>query len=392
MFHLTRPPLQTGFSVVELMVAMTLGLVLMGGVTMLAVNANRTYKDTSGAGQQIENGRFTMNLIKEDLYHAGFFGQISPIISLSGALPDACDTSDTTVLLTNLVKGLAVPIGGFNDQLDVPPDYEDCIDEIVPGSDILIIRRAETKTVTASDLEDDSDTIGNAYIQTGADISDTPAYVVGICSDSDSCSGIRGKNDGSASQSVSGDPATVFSLHKIHSDTTADIRRYILRIYYLRPYSVVSTDEIPTLIRVDLGNTGTDPDMRKSALVEGIEQLHVQYGLDDGAGGATANDGTPDQYADAPGTGDATLWANVMTARMDLLVRNPEIDGLFTDEKTYYLGADWGTAGGGDATGYTPGGHYRRNVVSGVMRLVNVSTRRECQQTGDDIPPECQEM
>src|SRR5215469_12678553 len=62
---------QRGFSMVELMVAITLGLLLTGGVVSVFVGSRTAYQATAGVGDMSDSGRFALNLIGESVRGAG---------------------------------------------------------------------------------------------------------------------------------------------------------------------------------------------------------------------------------------------------------------------------------------------------------------------------------
>jgi type IV pilus assembly protein PilW len=62
---------QQGFSMVELMVAITLGLLLTGAVISVFVGSRTAYQATAGVGDMSESGRFALNLIGESVRGAG---------------------------------------------------------------------------------------------------------------------------------------------------------------------------------------------------------------------------------------------------------------------------------------------------------------------------------
>ena len=65
---------QRGFSLVELMVAITLGAILLGGAVTLFVNNRETYNVTNDLARLQETARFAMDTIIKDLRMAGYFG------------------------------------------------------------------------------------------------------------------------------------------------------------------------------------------------------------------------------------------------------------------------------------------------------------------------------
>src|ERR671936_2509552 len=63
-----------GFSLVELMVALTIGLLLLTALATIFANSSRMQREVTLSAQQIENGRYAIDLVSEDVRHAGFWG------------------------------------------------------------------------------------------------------------------------------------------------------------------------------------------------------------------------------------------------------------------------------------------------------------------------------
>ena len=94
-------------------------------------------------------------------------------------------------------------------------------------------------------------------------------------------------------------------------------------------------------------------------LVEGIEYMQLDYGLD------TDLDGLANNYIQAPA---ATEWPNIVTVKVNILARNTESTTGYTDTKIYNLGL---------AENVTPGGAFKRHVYTQLIRLNNPAGRRE---------------
>src|SRR5215469_163015 len=62
---------QSGFSMVELMVAITLALLLTGAVIAVFVGSRSAYESTAGVGDMSDSGRLALNLIGESARSAG---------------------------------------------------------------------------------------------------------------------------------------------------------------------------------------------------------------------------------------------------------------------------------------------------------------------------------
>ena len=67
-----------GFTLVELMVAITLGLFLMIGLISLIVSTVSSRSELDKSARQIENGRYALQLLSEDIQAAGFIGSDRP--------------------------------------------------------------------------------------------------------------------------------------------------------------------------------------------------------------------------------------------------------------------------------------------------------------------------
>lgn len=63
---------QAGLSLVELMVAMTLGIVLTAAVINIFISSKTTYTVLNGQASMQENGRFAVDFIRQDVQKAGF--------------------------------------------------------------------------------------------------------------------------------------------------------------------------------------------------------------------------------------------------------------------------------------------------------------------------------
>ncbi len=67
---------QLGLTLVELMIAMVIGLVLVGGVIQIFVANNQTYRVTENMSRMQENGRFALDIMGKMIRSAGFRGNV----------------------------------------------------------------------------------------------------------------------------------------------------------------------------------------------------------------------------------------------------------------------------------------------------------------------------
>ena len=62
-----------GAGLVELMVGITLGLLVLAAMATLFANNSAARNEIERTSQQIENGRFALQLLRDDIHLAGYF-------------------------------------------------------------------------------------------------------------------------------------------------------------------------------------------------------------------------------------------------------------------------------------------------------------------------------
>ncbi|KXS31009.1 MAG: putative type 4 fimbrial biogenesis PilW-related protein transmembrane [Candidatus Gallionella acididurans] len=341
-----RSRFQGGLSLIELMVSITIGLLILVALSSMFINQSKTRVELDKSNRMIDNGRYAMELLTNNLSMAGYYSQYAPV-GVPTTLYDPCDiasltnpatnpdilelnvqgynAANSTSLISSLPCGSAyVTTGGLTYTAGSPAS-------VSPGSDILAIRRAST-AISASA------TSGITYLQVSMCPTDVPGppnnYQIAVA------------------------PASFSSMHKMDCATAANLRPFMVLTYFVSPSDNVNNgvgDGIPTLKQIDqYGNV--------TSLVEGIEYLQFDYGIDD------TGDGEADRYVDCS-TCTLADWSNVVSVRINLIARNQQMTAGWSDSKTYSLGLD-GTAGPfNDA--------YKRHAFTQLVRLVNPSGRRE---------------
>ena len=371
------PRRSRGLSLIELMISLTLGLFLIAGMlTLLARNSN-SRAELDKAGRQVENGRYAMQRISEDVHNAGFYGEFYGIPAPGGAgyptaFPDPCSVSFGT---TAFKTAMALPIQGVTAVTSTSAPT--CINtaNIVTGSNVLVVRFASPATAlptAASAAAGDYDWAPNATVATAGQstLVANQLYVQANVDDVSFSTGsaVATNFAGGMSLKVSSGSATNLIY--------APVYRYITRIFFLSPCSRPSSgtvctaaadggSPIPTLKVIELTSGSAAPAFSDpTPVAEGIEKLVFDYGLD------SNSDGAPDNYVDCS-TCALADWGNVVAVRINLLARNTEMSPDYSDAKTYSLGL---------AGTYTPTGseqRYKRHAYQMQVRLNNTSMRRE---------------
>lgn len=361
----SRRDRQRGLTLIELMISLTIGLVLVAGLALLFSQQSSTQAELEKSSRQIENGRYAMQMLREDLQLAGYYGEFynTSTLTVPGALPDPCVT-----LSADLAAAMPFPVQGYDAPgASLPTSMGGCplnAANHLDGTDILVIRHAET------DLFSSGLTPGQVYLQSGL-----------------TGSKLELKYQLAAASATTIDTG-VFTLIKKDS-SVAPLRKYSVHVYYISPCSVptngttcsnTGTDDggvsVPTLKRLELSSSGGVANFTTVPLVEGIENMQIDYGFD------ASGDGAPDCYvkdippASPPTAADCSTaptavgdWVGVMALRVHLLARNNERSAGYKDDKTYNLGLHGSTLAANDS--------FKRHVFSQTIRLVNPSARRD---------------
>ncbi len=338
--HETLQPLQRGLGIIEIMIALALGVIIMLGVTQVATNNSSTRYELDRAGRQLENAVFALREIEADLTNAGYWGEMGE--QLEGTFPPVCPTTacdrfnnpanwnsallvvDGSPTACDLDRALHYPVqGGMAragsedfpcDTLDPDDlDGDSDADKITPklATDYLAIRRANSCARGSAGCEAAG---SNFHLQVNACSADGVVgaplaginYVIAPIVATPDLSIFRYKKR--AESCAAADPAPQY--------------RFLNRIYY------ISADD--QLMRADLVWNVTHQ-YQQTALVEGVELMRFEYGLD------TTDDGQVDAYTNAPTDAE---WPDVVMVRVSLVVRSAAPSPGFTDDKRYTIGEE----------------------------------------------------
>ena len=148
------------------MVAIAIGLLLMLVMTRLMAQQDSARAEIEKAGRQIEDGRYAVNLLHEDVQLAGYLRpDRGDRHGAGGAAQSLRDRQHTAAGLLAIGEALALPIQGYDSPTTVPAGLADCIEDEdhLDGTDVLVVRRtdAEADGVVPATTVDD-----RVYVQT----------------------------------------------------------------------------------------------------------------------------------------------------------------------------------------------------------------------------------
>jgi type IV pilus assembly protein PilW len=362
-----------GFNLVELLIAMVLGLLITGSLITLYSDLTYNSGEMRKITQQIEGGRFAVQLLQKNLTHAGFWDGYVPQYDdftfqgvptdVPAAIPDPClaySVANWTDAYKNSLITLPVQV------------YEDIPASCSPGptyklanTDVLVVRHLETCIPGVGACAAVS--AGELLFQASRCASEG-AY--------DYVLGIQGTD--------------TFDLTQRDCATLATVRRFTSTIYYVRDYAITIGDGIPTLMRSQLSVSGGVLEHQTPvALVEGVESFKVELGVDSIGDGGVMSDysvgigwvdaDTPSNRGDGAADGafircttavpcTVAQLMDAVVLKVYLLVRTVDDTVGYTSNKTYSLGS----------TGLGPyNDNFKRHVYASTIRLTNISNRRE---------------
>ena len=347
-----------GFSIVELMVALAIGSLLLVALATLFINTSLARTEVDRASRQIESGRYAMQILSDEIRHAGYYGPlINPPTNTASitSLPDPCSTT-----LSDIQNNAFLPLQGYAGAASasaIDTGKLACITSAAgykPNTAVLVVRRADTTIATAPG----SPTPGAFNIQVSGCAGDPVAYIL--------------NTDGAGPYTLHSNGAP--GCTPITSAPVATLSPFYTRIYYISTCSgtdcsATGADTVPTLKRIDIRPSTAVPPTVITPIVDGIENLQFDYGIDNAP---ATRDGTPDVYTNTSAHAGTTPnsiaeWQDAMTVRVYLLARNIDQSSGFTDQKTYSLGP----------ISVNPGGSYRRHAYNELVRLNNPAGRRE---------------
>jgi prepilin-type N-terminal cleavage/methylation domain-containing protein len=312
-----------GFSLVELMVSMVLGLLVVAGLINLFVANRKAYQVQSGNNYLQENLRIASDRLGWSLRMVDFWGGNKvAAVDASGAggtitAKGDCDGAWATAISSSVTDGGAVV--GYDGGAAFPLDAA-CIGgeaNYLKGSDVLVMRYAEPDVLSPGPAA------SSAAPAVAATITNHPKQIFLL--------------------SIPGSSARLFAGTVPGTTGNNSLRRYVhpyqVDMYYLRPCSVpvgstcTSAADggmpVPTLMRMHMDTAGN---FVSEPVVDGIEQLKFEYGV------ATAATDMVPTYATAATVTSKNNWANVVAVRVSVIAVNSVRDISVPHVGPYTLG------------------------------------------------------
>lgn len=305
-----------GFSLVELMISVVLGLLLIAGAAAAYLSSKRSYTEVEEFSTLAENAQFAELIMGDALLHAGFFGEVtaekieaSPdLIQIAGV---DCDDG----------AGVAGPGAAYNFNQYIfgvtvaANSALGCITDGVDGTDVLVIKRAVPRPLSDGARVDG---VRDGLIDVPEGIAAGTTYIM-----TNNVLGLLFDGSGPAPNILDGGDVPGGTAWP-----------YLYEVYYVRDLDPDDPENIPALARKVLSWNGVAMEVITEDLVEGVEDMRLRLGFD------SDNDDEVDRYVNVADIAAPVDWLEVGALEVYLLVRSTTPDPEVSDEKTYHLGGD----------------------------------------------------
>lgn len=328
---------QRGLSLIELMIAITLGLILLTGVMQVFLSSKNVFSSQQALSRVQETGRMAVEFLSRDIRMAGFMGCASRSESTK-VLNTLNDANTVTYDFNEGLKGYS--------QADFLKATSKVTKTIETDTDVIVVRFASSNGVYLTKNND----AGTLFVNdTGANTgkcTDDKAPISGLCSgdivvatDCEKAVVFQATNvkagSGTADDKVnvvhaasSLEPGNGITSWGGNSDkqntfnTGAQLLTATSTVYFIADGN---GDPVRPSLYQNINGTTLE-------LLEGVEDMHITYGVDT----EVDQDFIPNDYELAE---DVTDWKRVVSVRIELLVASIE-DRVTQDHQVYTFPTD----------------------------------------------------
>ena len=292
---------QRGVTLVELMIAMIIGLLVIGGVVQIFISSQQAYRTQESMSRVQESGRIALEILSQDIRQAGFRGGCGLGVEVNNLL----DSSDANY--DSQLHSVGAGIEGWN---NIAGDFAAQMQNYVAGTDVFLIRHGATLSgVTAS-----GNTPAHASNINLTTDSTVPQGQIVIVADPEACDIFQNTSNLNANNlNKSGGNVAPGNTNDNFSKSYGDDMRIMLfssDIYYIATSN--ANPQVNSLWRIDNSRPNIPLNDRRQELVDGIHDMQIEYGI------TTNGNRNVDQYVTADNVAD---WDDVLAVRVHLLVR-----------------------------------------------------------------------
>ena len=368
---------QVGFSLIELMISMVIGLLVMAGVFQIYTATKSANKTLLAESEMQENARFAFSVITSVVQEAGNFGcQTSNDLTQNSIV----DTSDGTFRPQNVIEGWEAGKTSLGDKYKTKANSAvsktsikhwttsasgnaeiDAGTKSKKYSDVFKVWYTKKEKTSLSSINEAVLTFPSLDITKGDIIAINDCQTVNFaqvckCEDDD-CTGSDTKADITKGECSSPGNKT-FNFTNVNVPTT-EISILEAALFFISKRGTGTAgykQNVPSLYVRYLGKDAALGN--KEEILEGVESLQVLYGED------TNNNQSPNYYV---GADKVTDWKNIVSLKISLLLRSLNNNVVNGEQNLEFHGAPIKVK---DTTDGKPD-RYLRRVFTSTISLRN---------------------
>lgn len=315
---------QRGMTMIELMVALSIGSFLIIGAVQIYNQSRQAFVINESIARVQETAQFAIDTVEADLRMASNYGQQSRGAAVEGrslaGTPNPNGLPAPNACGNDWALDLVRPVEGENNAYNLPCA---AVGGAQPNSDNVTTRRA-TVAPTAP-------TGGVLQVQ---------------------------------STRIQGELFANGAIPPAFNAATSATHDLLVNTYYVAADSELIPG-VPALRRKSLVSIGGGPAIQDQEVAPGVENMQLQFGVDVDADNTVDRYVNPDDGIITPGNVNFIPTAQIITARIWLLVRSVSTETGINDQRNYQPG---------DVNLGVPGDQFRRLLVSKTILLRNART------------------
>ncbi len=316
---------QQGLSLIELMIAMLVGLILIGGVLSIFISSRQSYGVNSGVARIQESGRFALSFITKPVRMAGYMGCGLSSSNFANDLKSPANTD----LAFNFKDGIVgfeytgtAPGNTYNIASDQPsptvgtgnwsPSLDASLQNLViPGTDVMVLRISQIGDIAGYVDPGQPPNGAQFWVTANPGIQAGDLMVISNCVNTIvvQASQVNGVGNGhivvntgntyQPGNAVAGIPDTMVGASVMSVGSV---------VFYIGQ----GADGSPALFEA-ITDTNNANGFLSQELVPGVENMQILYGVD------TTGSQVPSQYVTA---NNVANWDQVVSVRVSLLMRS----------------------------------------------------------------------
>lgn len=336
-----RRDIQQGFSLIEMMIAITIGLLLLAGLGTVYLGSRQTFRQQEAVARMQEGARYAFEVMTLEVRQAGYTGcapRNKTYSSLAVSTPPDWFNDLATRPLFGYESGAGLPV---------------VVTGALASTDaVMVLRADDTGNIRVFEHNPPSSAVFEVFnnhnlndgeILTAVDVNCLYAATFQVTSLPSTKKIQHNSGAGTPGNSTKclGDPTSAACTGNASGYPALQPQSKIMRTRGTIFYLANGTSGVPSLFREILTTSASAAASEGEELIEGIENMQILYGEDTSA----PTDRNIDTYVDANGV---TNWDNVYAVRISLLMRSVENSVVNQPQAVAFNGATVNSGVGAD--------------------------------------------